>query len=268
MSVEETPAVAKGVGAPASPRTTQLLRLVEGEQEARPATEVAEDALDAAAQEIRQYVGAATLAIACTVGRIVLERFYGGDVAAWHARSRKPVSLRRLAERLKDAHFTASGLSRCMAIHATLQPLGPIAQWRRLTPGHVAVVLPLPPADQAALLRAAEESDWTREELRAHARASGRSPRGGRRRTPKFVGAIQMIVRMTEADGAAFAEIASVADLSPELILNLNQRLMRARANLERLQRAISPKRVDAMQLARRKAAPMRDRARRGKSPT
>ena len=202
----------------------------------------------------------ATLAIACTVGRIVLERFYGGDVAAWHAHGRKPVSLRKLAERLNDGHFTASGLSRCMAIHAALRPLGPVTQWRRLTPRHVAVVLPLPPSEQAALLRAAEESDWTAKELKEHARVHRPVPHRGRTPVPKFVGAVHQIVRMTEPDGAAFAEIARIDELSAEALLDLNQQLMRARANLERLQRAISLKRAGVMRPARRKAGRLRDR--------
>ena len=77
---------------------------------------------------------------------------------------------------------------------------------------------------------------------------------------PKFVGAVHQIVRMTEPDGAAFAEIARIDELSAEALLDLNQQLMRARANLERLQRAISLKRAGVMRPARRKAGRLRDR--------
>lgn len=51
------------------------------------------------AAEIRRYAGAAMLAFADTVGRIVFEQSCGSDVEGWRSHGAKDVSLRRLVAR-------------------------------------------------------------------------------------------------------------------------------------------------------------------------
>src|SRR5262245_29555318 len=98
---------------------------------------VSESVIEEAAAEIRAYAAATMLAFADTMGRIVLERFYGGDAEAWRRHSSKDVSLRRLAAKLGDeAHLSASSLYRCVAIRSVLVRLGSATRYATLSARH------------------------------------------------------------------------------------------------------------------------------------
>jgi hypothetical protein len=200
--------------------------------------------IEGTAAEIRDCARAAKLEFASKVGRIVLERFYGGDVAAWHSHGRKDASLRKLADRLEDAHLSASALYRCVAIHAALQALGPLEQWHRVAPTHVSLVLPLPPDDQAALLREVEENGWSVDELKQRVRATKPVKQRGRPLVPAFAKAIRKFQRMFSPDGEAFQELGRAEALSPEDLDDLSHELMQGREQAELLQRTIVQKRA------------------------
>jgi hypothetical protein len=216
--------------------------------------------IDAVAVEIRQHAAAAKLAFACTVGQIVLERFFRGDIDAWRGHGHKDVSLRRLAERLGEANLSASNLSRCVAIHCALSHLGPLTQWRCLTPKHVCAVLSLPEPERSRLLREADEQGWSAPELRRIAYKGSTAPRRGRPSIPTFARAIRQLCSMLRPNGAAFQELDRASTLDDSVILTLNQDLMQAREQLERLQRVISPKRIEGITAGDRPKRALRDR--------
>lgn len=205
---------------------------------------VGEATIVATAAEIRRFAAGSMLAFADTVGRIVLERFYGGNESLWHSHQAKDVSLRRLAELLADAHLSASGLSRCISIHCVLLPLGPLRQWRHLTPSHVRAVLPLPSGDQTRLLREADAGAWSVRRLQKQIDATGTGKPRSRRRVPAFVSAVRRLDRLVDDNSALFGDLEMALTVDPETLEETYRVILRARERLERLQLELSPKRL------------------------
>jgi hypothetical protein len=229
---------------------------------------VGEAEIEETAAEIRRYAGRAMLEFASTVGRIVLERFYRGDVAAFHAHGRKDGSLRRLAERLDDdLHLSASGLSRCVGIHVVLEELGPLSRWQHLTPTHVRTVLALPAPERARVLAEADAQGWSVRQLEQAIQVERASPPDERREAEAFVRAMKRYDAELGPDGRLATGVRHVAVLSLEEIEDTYATVQRVRENLEKLHREMSLKRLGVMN-ARRRArhvaeghAPVRSRA-------
>jgi hypothetical protein len=217
---------------------------------------VGETLIEETAAEIRSYAAATMLTFADTVGRIVLERFYDGDEARWHSHGAKDVSLRRLAERLGDAHLSASSLHRCIGVHCVLARLGDREQWRHLTPTHVRTVLPLPEPDQERLLRDAESMTWSVRELEVAVRSTLKRPARGRPPAPPVERALRLIESCLAPDGLAFAEAVRAQDLDVAALSDIHARIVRAQERLDRLRLAYSPKVAAA-----RTSLPLRRRA-------
>ena len=218
-------------------------------------TAIGESVIEETAAEIRRFASTAMLAFADTVGRIVLERFYGGDLERWRSHSGKDVSLRRLAERLTEVSVSAATLYRCVGVHRVLSRLGDREQWHHLTATHVRTVLPLPEPDQERLLRDAEASHWSVRDLEVAVRTTLRRPARGRPPTPPVERALRAIESYLAPDGLAFSETARAAELDPAYLSEIHARLVRAQERLDRLRVAYSPKVAAA-----RSAVPLRRR--------
>jgi len=212
---------------------------------ARGLSVVASDAaLAQVADEIRTIASAAVLDFARGVGRVVLERCYGGDEAAWRSHGAKDVSLRRLADRLGDgARFGAASLYRCVAIHLVMRRLGPSADWTNLTPSHVRLVLPLDASEQARLLLDAQDGAWSVRELEAAVRARHAPSGRGRARVPGFVRAVRRMESAALDESQMFQDLERAGRLDPRTLEDLYGRVLRLREGLDLLQRALSPKR-------------------------
>jgi hypothetical protein len=203
--------------------------------------------VEQAAQEIRRFASAAMLDFASTVGRIVFERFYGGDERTWRSHGAKDMSLRRLADRLGNgARFGAASLYRCVAIHLVLRRLGRSGRaddWTNLTPSHVRLVLPLDAPEQERLLRDAEAGAWSVRELESAVRARRAPARRGRARVPGFVRAVRRMERAALDESLMFQDLERAGRLDRETLEDLYRRVLRLREGLDLLQRALSPKR-------------------------
>jgi len=160
------------------------------------------------AAEVAALVRRAELRCAFEVGRLVAERFFGGDLSAWHRRGPKANSLARLAERLRARGVGGpAALHLCLGVYETLAPLGEDSTWNHLTRSHVRAVLALPAPARASLLREAEARTWTVEELQAAASATTSTHHGGRARVPAFVRAIAQAERLFAPDGPIFRDL-------------------------------------------------------------
>lgn len=207
-------------------------------------------AVTAAAEEIRSLASRATLAFACEVGRIILDRFYGGDAALWRARRVKPTSIRRLAELLQDgARLSAPALCRCVQTYLLLRRLGPDRRWAHVLPGHVHAVLSLPWPEQGDLLLEAEAGRWsTRETSRAAAVRRGlAAPETDRRRT-RMAQAVRRLARLTREHEAALADQAPSELLDEARFEQIQLALV---ASIERLERVLDRMRASRERLRR-----------------
>ncbi|MBC8068411.1 MAG: hypothetical protein IAG13_08765 [Deltaproteobacteria bacterium] len=166
--------------------------------------------LDVLVNELRRLTQAATLDLALAVGRLVVERFYGGSTAAWRLRGRRCASFRKLAARA-DLPMSASALYRSVAIYELWERVGDVATWKHVGVCHARAVLGLPPVDQEQLLRRAEDEAMTVRQLESA--ASGlrelRHERRGRPRRPPLQQAALGVRRSLDA----LAEQLALADV-------------------------------------------------------
>ena len=110
-------------------------------------------------------------------------------------------------------------------------------------------MLPLPEADQHRLLREAEAGAWSTTELQIAARV-GSGPVVARR-PPALAAAVRKLERATE-QVLALPEIGRADELDLVASVDLHGRVMRVREQLDRLQRALSPKVLAAQRKAAR----------------
>ena len=135
--------------------------------------------------ELNKLCRQKTLEFSLSVGALIIERLYRGELALWRRRGRKCNSLRRLAEH-PGLPMSAPSLYRCIAIYEMNERLG-VRSWRHVSTGHLRLVLSLPHADQERLLRNVEADKWSVSRLRQALVAMERDgraapPRGGRKR--------------------------------------------------------------------------------------
>src|SRR5580704_6459476 len=165
-----------------------------------------DDVVEQTVVRLNRICKMATLEFALTVGQIVIEHFYLGDLARWRDRDpQKDTSLRKLA-RHPMLPMSAAALYRSVAIYELCERLQ-IRTWRHISTGHMRLVLPLSAIEQERLLRAAEAGGWPVRRLDeevagiAHVESATRRDRGGRRRISGLQRAmkpVQMCVRAVD----------------------------------------------------------------------
>lgn len=189
--------------------------------------------------ELRKLTRGASLQFALTVGRIVVETLYEGDVRAWRSRARKDHALRALAAR-PDLPMSASALYRALAIYELSQRQAGGAGWQHIGVSHLRAVLGLAEDVQTTLLARAESEQWTAARLERETvtlRAGGR-PAGGRKRVPGYVKSIRRIFELTSAE--ALDGLDSVSELNATELSELTAMLESARTELDRLRHRLS----------------------------
>jgi len=224
-----------------------------------PEAAVPDAVVEEVASEIASLVRGAELRCAFEVGRIVVERFYDGDQAAWHRKGPKTTSLARLAERLRDRGIGgAAALHLCLGVFETLTQLGEDSTWNLLTRSHVRAVLALPCPERVSLLRESQAREWTVAQLEAAASSKPRERRRGRMRASATARAIATAEDLFAPDGPAFSGLEGDSRPNPESIPDLHARVVRLKERLDLLQAHLSPKRLRALP----SGADRRDRAR------
>lgn len=195
----------------------------------------------AAYEEIARLHRSATLEYAIASGRVIVERFFGGDLAAWRERGPADASLRKLAALLDDDRtpgLTPAGLYRAVEFYDLEQRVG-ISGRRQLTATHVRAVIGLPPGRQESLLGRAEAHDWTAERLEREAAKHRKPTRPGRPRNPAFVNALNQMRRLAVSD-EAFGDLASVGALDDDDAADLEAALAAIRARCDAMAVALA----------------------------
>jgi hypothetical protein len=132
----------------------------------------------------------ATLQFALSVGELVIETLYSGDISRFRLHHRKHhAALRKIAADPELA-MSPSALYRSIAIYELCERLG-VRSWKHVSTSHLRLVLALGADEQAHLLQEAETQRWPvrRLEEQVAALTRGRSPppgRGGRRRRSRL----------------------------------------------------------------------------------
>jgi hypothetical protein len=117
--------------------------------------------IDKAVVAINALVNREALALALGVGEVVIDEFFGGDLATWRAVGTKELTFRALAAR-SDLEMTPTRLYYSVGIFELSQELGGLEQFAPpLTYSHLRLVLGKPADEQRRLLTAAKSEGWT-----------------------------------------------------------------------------------------------------------
>jgi hypothetical protein len=125
--------------------------------------------LDDVVRELRQLYCVSGLRLSVSIGKLVLDRLYGGDVALWHSRGRKDNSFRRLAQH-PELPFSAPTLSRSVGIYLISLRRRDLLELANVGPTHVRQLLSLSSEVQDRLIDQAAEHDWSVQRLQQEIR--------------------------------------------------------------------------------------------------
>ena len=206
-----------------------------------------ETAVAEASAAIRAVTTASLLQLSADVGKIVLDRFYGGDPERFRSHGRKDVSIRKLAKRLEaGAGMSAPAICRCVQTHLLVLRVGEDHAWKSITASHVRAVLTLPDAEQESVLLAAESAGWsvrhTEEEVR---RRRNQAPAPVRAPTPRFARTTRLLERISGGEGRWLEGLEEAAAHDPAVAEQTRQRLASTIERLERLLHRLSPRRLE-----------------------
>jgi hypothetical protein len=143
--------------------------------------------VDAVVRELRELYCVAGLKLALAIGKLVLDRIYGGDIALWHSRGRKDHSFRTLAKH-PGLPFAPSTLSRAVGIYGISLRRNDLLRLPNVTPSHMRELLKLPSEQQDSLIDQTSEHQWSVRQLRHEIEQLQATPPGAsqRGRPPKF----------------------------------------------------------------------------------
>lgn len=199
---------------------------------------VTDGIIDEVAHTIRAMHRTAGLQFACDVGKLLVEKFYGGDVGKLRRRGPKDASLRELAEH-PAMPFGFSALSRAVGIFEVVERLGGVGTCQHLTASHIRFVLGLPDPDQRRLLAAAEEERWPVRKLEDEARRVAPKRRGGRPPLPRFVKTVRAFRGFVDKADDAFGDLEAVAEVHEEEAAALLATLDAMRVHIDELERQL-----------------------------
>jgi hypothetical protein len=165
-------------------------------------------------RELQELARQGALDLAFRIGKLIVDRFYGGDINLWRRRGRKSISLRALT-RYPELPFSAAAIYRALAIHELVERVGSVSAWKHLGPGHFRAVLALPESEQIRYLTFAEERAWTVGQLeRQLLELKHWSSRGGRPRLPPYVKTLRKLQKLGETPEVLRADPEELRALS------------------------------------------------------
>jgi hypothetical protein len=116
--------------------------------------------IDALVEDLRGVCDAAGTMLMVKVGKLVLERIYGGDIERWHSHGRKNASFRKLA-RHPRLPFSRANLSRAVGIYVLSLRRPEVLGLHGIGPCHLREIVGLDAAAQDALLALTVEHEWS-----------------------------------------------------------------------------------------------------------
>jgi hypothetical protein len=209
-------------------------------REAEPAS-ISDDVIDEVVREINEMQRSVGLDTALRMGRLIVQRFYGGDLSGWRRHQGKEVSFRKLAARThSDLRLSPTGLYRAVALYELVERLG-LRDLRNLSVTHLRLVLGLPEDEQRRLLTRAEEQRWQSSTLEEEAgRLRRRLPkRTGRIPTPPLRRAVRSLAQLSRSAHGIAQDHETLTTLSREEVRALHQALEQTKQELEKVQRLL-----------------------------
>jgi hypothetical protein len=195
--------------------------------------------------ELRQLHCASGLKLAVSVGRLVLDRIYGGDVARWRSRGRKDSSFRTLASH-PELPFSASTLSRSVGIYLMAGRRPDLLALPNLGPSHVRELLGLRSDLQDHFLDQVAEQGWSVQRLREEVSrlgSTGPTRLAKRREAPPFARCLRQLRHGIEArallEGAEHADLIA-PDEAEELLGVARQLCVQAETIVGRLSESLA----------------------------
>lgn len=205
---------------------------------------VTDDVIDEVAAAIRDMQHERGLKLAYDIGKLVVDRFYGGDIEELHRRGAKDASLRKLAEH-PALDRSRSWLHQSIGIYALVERRGGVHTCGHLGSSHVRAVLALPHKDQDKLLEKAQEQGWTVKELEAEAKKvheHTKQGKGGRPALPRFVKSVHALKRFVDEGDDLFGDLDQVDELDDDEATLLYQTITGLKLKCEELQGKLQPK--------------------------
>ncbi len=193
--------------------------------------------VERAASRINDVVGGNRLNLALSIGRIVIEELYDGDLTVWRSRGVKEYTLRTLAKNPRLG-ISASSLYRAIAIYELRVRLGDEQLWNELTVCHIRAILGLPESEQRRLLELAADNAWTTvalEDEAAKIRSQTKSSRGGRPRKPRFARQIEYVEKAFANEDVVFGDIEALDSMSTAQRDEIRRRLRFVRERCDEL---------------------------------
>lgn len=191
-----------------------------------------DNVIDDVAAEVRRMHRAAGVSLLLDIGRLVVDRFFGGSIDGWRARGERDASLRALARRFDDDDdVTPLLVHRALHVFDVELRLGVLARGA-LSASHLRAVAGLPVAKQDRLLTDAERHGWSSRELERNATTERRraDEKRGRKPLPAYQKSINAMSRAL-ADG--LVDLDGVRGLPAERRATLRQQVDALRAALD-----------------------------------
>jgi len=120
---------------------------------------------DSLVEQLRDMQRNSKLTLAVDVGRLIVDRIFGGDYSILKQNGHDHVSFRKLAAHPK-LPFSKSTLWRYVGVSELAQNFPWVMQANALTTAHLIAVLGLPTSEQKRFLRDSLKNRWTAKDLR------------------------------------------------------------------------------------------------------
>lgn len=202
---------------------------------------VSADVIEATVKEVNEVSRQATLELSLRMGKIIVDRFYGGDLGAWRERGTTDASFRELAAH-PDIVPSPSGIYRAVAVYELTERLVGVSGLKQLGVGHFRAVLGLAEKHQQKLLVTASEKGWKIDKLEDEVAAIRKREGDGRGRKadPGFVKGIRRIEKLLDGDEHWFDDLDKVDQLGPKDAERLWKTVTGMKIKCEELQNRLS----------------------------
>lgn len=202
---------------------------------------VTDKVIDEVYEEIQNIHRESLLHVAVATGRIVVERFFGGDLEAWQERGPKDTSFRKLAAKFGEGDLSASGLHRAVNIYALDQKHG-VSGRKHLTATHVRALIGLSDQEAERLIRHTEKNDWSAKKLETEAtkaRKKENTSGAGRPPLPAFVKTIRHLGKLNDAKDDSFGDMDDMDQLDADTAAELYQTIIGTESRLGVMKNAL-----------------------------
>jgi len=187
--------------------------------------------IDNVVNDMRGLVAKHGVELSVEIGRLILDRLYGGDVQRWRYRGNKDISFRKLQHHPR-LPFSAAHLSRAVMIYMLSRRKPELMLTRNLGPSHLHELAGLPEEEQDRIFDLAERECWSVKQIREVVGESRLKQRGKLTSIRRIVQILRLLDKWARDGSFTFA---AEAFRGVELI-ELRELLAIARSSCHRLE--------------------------------